>query len=994
MVWTKNAKIGHLALNLLKTSVAVAGAVLLFACGDDSSSVAENSQILTDVNYSIESIDNLLNCTSKHEGETAYVKEDKRIYVCTDGDWVDVDDNDDSVKSSSDKAKSDDSKDEHSSDVGSSSCMVKSGCSDGKEDESSSSSNKNDDLRSSSSFKYEQDSAAYEKIDVVAIKNKSVTGFSQKGPFVNGSSVKLYELDGKTFAQTGKSFTGKISNDKGEFKINSVTLASQYALLEVSGYYQNEVTGGKSSGTIVLNALTDLSSRTKVNVNLLTHLEYERALYLLGTGLNVPAAKKQAEAEVLNAFGIQGDFANSEELSIFSNGDGDAALLAFSVLMLGDNSEAELTELMTNFSIDIEKDGLWDDIETKAKIADWARYLDLSDELTIIKSNIDAWSSGTAPEFEKYVRNFWYTTYGLGDCDKSREGMVAADSNKNSETYYKNHLNDFCAYGSYSCYVPSETRYICKSGLWVSASNLEKDTYGWKAGTEEEFRKGNVSDNFYVYINGAWRSASNLEVYANAVCNASHEGLVVYDSSFVFYPYVIDQDLNSAYRICKSGVWEVASSLERDTYGWAVGEDGEIKHGSVDDSKSYVYDASIKAWREASCIEHAVGGCTEEREKGEDNIVYIDDSECSSVGYFLCKEHEWKLVSEEVARTYIWVGFPDGTVKEDRGWYFVYDEALSEWRLARDYEQELGGCTMNRDGEIVQAETYYSENGFLICENQEWRSATEIEYDTYGEKCDANLVGKTINGKGGSTNKYYCTADGWAFLVGGWSFDIPKELRFNQSITYGTMIDKRDNQIYKTIKIGNQVWMAENLNYADSTNTISLKGKSWCYEDDAKNCAVTGRLYTFAAAIDSVALSKDIENPQTCGYGADDCVLPNIVQGVCPEGWHLPAIGEWQALLAAVDGFSNLNKLRSSSGWYGCGGSEDAYGFSALPAGRREKDGYFDLVGVHAYFWMASIDSDRVYYMDLWGAQSGLWKSLMRNGENYGFSIRCLQDSN
>ena len=78
---------------------------------------------------------------------------------------------------------------------------------------------------------------------------------------MNGSSITVQELDGKTLAQTGKSFKGKISNDKGEFSVSSVSLASQYAILEASGYFRNEVTGEKSSSTITLNAITDLSNR-------------------------------------------------------------------------------------------------------------------------------------------------------------------------------------------------------------------------------------------------------------------------------------------------------------------------------------------------------------------------------------------------------------------------------------------------------------------------------------------------------------------------------------------------------------------------------------------------------------------------------------------------------------------------------------------------------------------------------------------------------------
>ena len=221
---------------------------------------------------------------------------------------------------------------------------------------------------------YKQDSSAYVQPPVVAIKNKSITGFSQKGPFVTGTAVKVYELDGKTYAQTGKSFTGKITSDDGKFKVSNVSLASQYALLEANGYFRNEITGEKSKGAITLYAITDLSDRKNVNINLLTHLEYERVLYLVGTGINVPAAKKQAETEILNAFGISGKFESSEDLDIFSKGEGNAALLAISVMMLGGpgydsekSSEAELTERLAKFAADIEKDGQ-ENFEIKAGV--------------------------------------------------------------------------------------------------------------------------------------------------------------------------------------------------------------------------------------------------------------------------------------------------------------------------------------------------------------------------------------------------------------------------------------------------------------------------------------------------------------------------------------------------------------------------------------------------------------------------------------------------
>ncbi len=225
-------------------------------------------------------------------------------------------------------------------------------------------------------------------------------------------------------------------------------------------------------------------------------------------------------------------------------------------------------------------------------------------------------------------------------------------------------------------------------------------------------------------------------------------------------------------------------------------------------------------------------------------------------------------------------------------------------------------------------------------------------------------------------------------------FEMSKDEFLNPKVSYGEMTDTRDNKTYKTVKIGDQVWMAENLNYADSTKMPSLKGKSWCYDNKAENCDVTGRLYTWAAAIDSVALANDADNPQTCGYG-ENCTLPTVVQGVCPEGWHLPTYEEWQTLFTTVGGSSKAGTaLKSQTGWKsqtGDAADRDAYGFSALPAGRNYNG--FNDAGYGAYFWSASVygsylADDMYLYYDGEGASMG------SNYRNRGFSVRCLQDFN
>lgn len=283
---------------------------------------------------------------------------------------------------------------------------------------------------------------------IIAVTDWEVAGVSQKGPFVTGSAVTVQELDGITLKQTGKSFKGSIKSDKGDFAIKDINLESQYAILEASGYYRDEISGKKSSGQVTLRALTDLKDRKHVNINLLTHLEYERVMYLVTEKKkSIAEAKEQAEREVLATFGIEGDFAESEDLNIFETGDGNAALLAISVLLQSDVDVAGLTERMGEFSISLAEGGSWDDADTKTAIADWACDVDLKGSLSKVRKNVEDWKyADTVPAFEKYVSNFWWDNYGLGVCNAKRENETKRNVNKLSKMY-----NEY---------------FVCESGRW------------------------------------------------------------------------------------------------------------------------------------------------------------------------------------------------------------------------------------------------------------------------------------------------------------------------------------------------------------------------------------------------------------------------------------------------------------------------------------------------------------------------------------------------
>ena len=112
----------------------------------------------------------------------------------------------------------------------------------------------------------------------VAIKDREIAGVTQKGPFLTGSSLTVQELHGETLFQTGKSFRTRVRSDQGDFVLGGVSLVSPYALLEVNGYYLNEVSWKKSEGMIALNALTDLSDRSQMSENIHIHMATVRKI--------------------------------------------------------------------------------------------------------------------------------------------------------------------------------------------------------------------------------------------------------------------------------------------------------------------------------------------------------------------------------------------------------------------------------------------------------------------------------------------------------------------------------------------------------------------------------------------------------------------------------------------------------------------------------------------------------------------------------------------
>jgi uncharacterized protein (TIGR02145 family) len=224
-----------------------------------------------------------------------------------------------------------------------------------------------------------------------------------------------------------------------------------------------------------------------------------------------------------------------------------------------------------------------------------------------------------------------------------------------------------------------------------------------------------------------------------------------------------------------------------------------------------------------------------------------------------------------------------------------------------------------------------------------------------------------------------------------------KDDYLNPDVYYDSIVDPRDGQVYKTAKIDSMVWMAQNLNYADSAKTPSLLGQSWCYNDDDSYCKVGGRLYTWAAAIDSVKLATRENNPLTCGLGEHCKFNDEKVQGLCPDGWHLPSEREWYSIMMKLGTQTGAGAaLKAQHGWRARNGSDD-FGFSFLPVGGRfsSRDGSypdnFNYAGEEAFFWAStSYDDERAYRMNV--TYSGDIAHLGYYPKYFGHPIRCVKN--
>ena len=379
---------------------------------------------------------------------------------------------------------------------------------------------------------------------------------------------------------------------------------------------------------------------------------------------------------------------------------------------------------------------------------------------------------------------------------------------------------------------------------------------------------------------------------------------------------------------------------------------------SSEDNASYS-ESSSSSRKELSSSSHELtrneilGPCTLDK----NGAVAYDSSyliRVSSTDYYICRSGLWITANIYDLNTSGWKDTTDGAFKEGQWTSFSFKPMSEE-------------CMMDADSYTYEVYVY----------DRSWRAAKNNEL-CFGKACTAMTGGASIVWNG---RTYVCSDTAWR-QENVYNFD--KNSFFASDVDYGSLTDSRDGQVYKTVKIGTQVWMAENLNYADSLKDVVLQdGASFCYDGDADNCAVGGRFYRWAAAMGLLSKYND--------YRADETLLKSSNhRGLCPEGWHIPDTTEWNTLIETV-GKGNANTLMTENVWLfyadSINAATNSTGFSAAPTGVGSTSGANSQIMFCSTY---QTYSDEYRYFSLSYSSNQLYYGT--RDKDYPCFIRCLQD--
>ncbi len=216
-----------------------------------------------------------------------------------------------------------------------------------------------------------------------------------------------------------------------------------------------------------------------------------------------------------------------------------------------------------------------------------------------------------------------------------------------------------------------------------------------------------------------------------------------------------------------------------------------------------------------------------------------------------------------------------------------------------------------------------------------------------------------------------------------------------QTLSYqltGTFTDNRDGNIYNTIKIGNQVWMAENLRYLPSVVGPSTSSSTepyyyvYNYNGTDVNAAKASNYYTIFGTLYNWHAAMNGQNSSS--------VNPSGVKGICPDGWHLPSDAEWTQLVDYLGGENVAGgKMKENTNLYWISpntGATNESGFTALPGGYKYTDNNFYHVGYYATWWSATSGFYGIFDRYIMNDSEIIFRT--ESDKSNGWSVRCIKN--
>ena len=447
--------------------------------------------------------------------------------------------------------------------------------------------------------------------------------------------------------------------------------------------------------------------------------------------------------------------------------------------------------------------------------------------------------------------------------------------------------------------------------------------------------------------------------------------------------------------MCAATGWEALSKSATDGKDGADGKDGE---NGLDGASCTVKALASGSGYKVLCGGDSVGVILNGT-NGKDGADYEEGCSLAEdrdgTVKFVCGKTDTVTLYKAIC----------GSEAYDPAEKFCFADSAYDLCASKSYDPAMEFCANDSLFALCGGKSYDPLKMFCFADSAYDLCASK-SYDPAMEFCANDSLFALCGGESYDPLKMFCFADSVydladsALVAAAISAACPA-LRFvtteylNQKMladnSYGFLLDERDCQVYRTVTIGDQTWMAQNLNYASVDGNMDYQKGTFCYNNMEKNCDIYGKLYSWTA-------SADMPSTYSTSKFVSEKRNEEKYQGACPAGYHIPQYEEVVTLLTYAGGVGsadNIGKLSSAFLWSDST-IADEYGLSLLPGGWFDNTyGRYSSGGYGNRFWLA-LDTKRTSAY-VWGystkdREAGYHFDLTYNYQRYKFSIRCIKN--